>query len=430
MRFHFPCRTQREHRAELGLARTDCDRRRWATAKYPRFVWRLLIVIALGSHASGLAAQERTIDEIKIETQARAERGAYPLIGLDPGDVREALASIKTRDRDEWATAWSAVADRYYNAATTLSSPEERRSNYLRAWRLYYFAQWPVASSQGKRSAYVKALDAFIRSTESLSPPLEVVRIPFEGKEIVGYLRLPRLTTGPVPLVIAVSGLDSRKENLAESYSALIEYGIGFFSIDGPGTGQSPVKVSPTADRVLSRVIDYLVKRREIDPKRIAMHGVSFGGYWAAKLAIVERDRLRGVVVQSPPVHSFFQADFVKTSLLGNREYLFDIVPSFLGLVDNVETVDDLAREFPKLSLNALGLLGKSTTSMLVIGGVKDTQVPISDIDLLLNNGDVPKEAWINPNGGHLGRERTGWTDPMIFRRVIIPWEIRTLKDN
>jgi esterase FrsA len=392
--------------------------------------WRLLIVIALGSLASGLAAQERTIDEIKVETQARAERGAYPLIGLDPGDVREALASIRTRDRDEWAAAWSAIADRYYKAATTLSSPEERRSNYLRAWRLYYFAQWPVASSQGKKSAYVKALDAFIRSTESLSPPLEIVRIPFEGKEIVGYLRLPRSTTGQVPLVIAVSGLDSRKENLAESYSALIEYGIGFFAIDGPGTGQSPVKVSPTADRVLSRVIDYLVKRREIDPKRIAMHGVSFGGYWAAKLSIVERDRLRGVVVQSPPVHSFFQADFVKTSLLGNREYLFDIVPSFLGLVDNVETVDDLAREFPKLSLNALGLLGKPTTSMLVIGGVKDTQVPISDIDLLLNNGDVPKEAWINPNGGHLGRERTGWTDPTIFRRVIIPWEIRTLKDD
>ena len=394
-------------------------------------VARLLIVAILGSHVSESVAQERTIAEIKVEAQARAERGAYPLIGLDPGDVREALASIKTRDADEWAAAWSDVADRYYKAASTMSTPEERRTSYLRAWRLYYFAQWPVASSQGKKAAYAKALDAYLRSTESLTPSLEVVRIPFEGKEIVGYLRLPRVTTGgPVPLVIAVSGLDSRKENLAESYSALLEYGIGFFAIDGPGTGQSPVKVSPTADRVLSRVIDYLVTRREIDPKRIALHGVSFGGYWAAKLAIVERTRLRGVVAQSPPVHGFFQADFVKTSLLGNREYLFDIVPSFLGLVEKVESVDDLLREFPKLSLNTLGLLGKPTTSMLVIGGVRDTQVPISDIDLLLNSGDVPKDAWINPSGGHLGRERTGWTDPVIFRKVIIPWEIRTLMDN
>jgi len=48
-------------------------------------------------------------------------------------------------------TAWSAVADRYYKAATTLSSPEERRANYLRAWRLYYFAQWPVASFPGQK---------------------------------------------------------------------------------------------------------------------------------------------------------------------------------------------------------------------------------------------------------------------------------------
>ena len=57
------------------------------------------------------ANNERTINEIKVEAQARAERGAYPLIGLDPNDVREALAPIETRDADEWASAWSAVAD-------------------------------------------------------------------------------------------------------------------------------------------------------------------------------------------------------------------------------------------------------------------------------------------------------------------------------
>jgi pimeloyl-ACP methyl ester carboxylesterase len=143
-------------------------------------------------------------------------------------------------------------------------------------------------------------------------------------------MRLPRTARGPVPVVLAVSGLDSRKENLAESYAALLERGIGFFAVDGPGTGQSPVKVSPTADRVLSRVIDYLVERRDVDRTRIIMHGVSFGGYWGAKLAIVEKDRLRAVVVQSPPVHGFFQPDFVRNALLGNREYLFDIVPAFL----------------------------------------------------------------------------------------------------
>jgi esterase FrsA len=87
-----------------------------------------------------------------------------------------------------------------------------------------------------------------------------------------------------------------------------------------------------------------------------------------------------------------------------------------------------LIREFPKLSLVELGLLGRPTAPMLVIAGVKDTLVPIADVDLLLNNGDVPKDAWINPKGGHLGRELTYWTDPMIFRKVIMPWELRVLQ--
>jgi esterase FrsA len=376
------------------------------------------------------ATRERTIEEIKVEAQARAEQGGYPLIGLDPNDVHEALSNIKSRDRDEWANAWSAVADRYYKAAASASSPDERRKDYLRAWRLYYFAQWPVAASEGKKAAYAKALDAFVRSTESLSPAMEVVRIPFEGKEIIGYLRLPASLHGPVPIVFAISGLDSRKENLAETYGALVDRGIGFFAVDGPGTGQSPVKVSPTADRVLSRALDYLISRKEIDPKRIVVHGVSFGGYWAAKLAVTERARLRGVVVQSPPIHSFFTPEFLEMSLLGNQEYLFDIVPAFLTVVEGVNTVPDLAKAFPTLSLENQKILGQPTASMLVIAGVKDTQVPISDINLLLDSGDVPKEAWINPSGGHLGREKSGWTDPVIFRKVIAPWEMRMLLDQ
>jgi esterase FrsA len=75
-------------------------------------------------------------------------------------------------------------------------------------------------------------------------------------------------------------------------------------------------------------------------------------------------------------------------------------------------------------------ILGQPTAPMLVVAGVKDTQVPIADIDLLLNTGDVPKDAWINPSGGHLGREPRGWTDPVIFKKVIAPWEMKMLLDQ
>jgi esterase FrsA len=373
---------------------------------------------------------ERTIDEIRVEAIHRAEVGQYPLIGLDAGDVREAFNSIHTRDKDEWAAAFMEVADRYMNEAKVLekTDPAKANADYIRAWRLYSFGRWPIPASTGKQRSYEKAIEAFLAHARFWDPPLEIVRIPFEGKEIIGYLRLPKNASSPVPLVLAVNGLDSRKEDLSESFSAILPFGIGYLAVDGPGTGQNPIKVSENAERMLSCVLDYIATRPEIDKNRVAMHGVSWGAYWATKMAIVERARLKGASAQSPPVDTFFQKDFLMNSLIGNREYLFDQVPALMAIFDNVTTLDQMAEVLPKMSLVKQGLLGKPMAPMLILAGVLDTQVPISDIDLLLDKGDVPKTAWVNPQGGHLGRQVGVWPDPRIFKEVIIPWLVRTLE--
>lgn len=178
---------------------------------------------------------------------------------------------------------------------------------------------------------------------------------------------------------------------------------------------------------MLSRVIDYAQSRPEIDKNRLAMHGVSWRAYWATKMAIVERGRLKGATAQSPPTDAFFQKEFLHNSLLGNREYLFDQIPALMAIFDGVSSVEELEAVFPKMSLVQQGLLGKPMAPMLVLAGVLDTQVPISDIYLLLSKGDVPKDARINPAGGHLGRRKKVWPDPVIFKQVIIPWLLRTL---
>jgi cephalosporin-C deacetylase-like acetyl esterase len=373
--------------------------------------------------------RERTIDEVKAEAIKRAENGMYPLIGLDPADVREAFASINTTDNDEWAAGFSSVADRYMAQAKALEATDAVKASatYVKAWRLYSFGRWPVPASPGKRRAYAKALEAFLAHAKLMDPPLEVVRIPFDGSQIVGYLRLPKNSKGPVPVVIAISGLDSRKEDLSENFGAILPYGIGFIGIDSPGTGQAPIKASETAERMFSRVIDYLQTRPEVDKTRIGADGQSFGAYWATKLAILEHGRLKAVVAQSPPAHATFQKDFLLEKTLGNREYLFGLVPALMSIYEGAKTVDDLATIFPKMSLVSQGLLGKPTAPMLIIAGALDTQVPISDAYLIMNSGDVPKEAWINPQGGHLGRQVKVWPDPLIFRQVIIPWLVRQL---
>jgi esterase FrsA len=390
----------------------------------------ILIALPAATHAQQQPQKERTLDEIKTEAIKRAENGMYPLIGLDPADVREAFANIKTTDNDEWAAAFSAVADRYMTEGNSLlaANPAQADKDFVRAWRLYSFARWPVPASAGKKRAYAKALEAFLAHAKMMDPPLEVVHIPFEGSEIVGYLRLPKNTKGPVPMVIAISGLDSRKEDLTENFGVVLGSGIGYIGVDSPGTGQAPIKASETADRMFSKVIDYLQTRPEVDKSRIGVDGQSFGAYWATKLSIVEHARLKAVVAQSPPVDATFEKNFVLQKTLGNREYLFGLGPALMSIFEGANKIEDLGEILPKLSLVNQHLLGKPTTSMLIIAGAQDTQVPISDAYLLLSSGDVPKEAWINPQGGHLGRQVKIWPDPVIFRKILVPWLVRNLE--
>lgn len=247
----------------------------------------LLPVAALAQLAPG-----RTIEELKAETQARADRHAYPLTGLRADDVREALARIHSLDRDEWAAAWSSVAERYAERARTEEANHQAvaaQSDYLDAWRLYSFARWPVTNSPGKEQAYARALEAFAGYARYLDPPIETVRIPFEGAEIVGYLRLPAHAR-PAPLVLTISALDSRKEDNLERSNSFVQHGIAVLCLDMPGTGQAPIKAEVGAERMFARALDYLGSRSDVDPRRVAVQGGSWSGYWAAKLAILERE--------------------------------------------------------------------------------------------------------------------------------------------
>src|SRR5260370_16382504 len=110
----------------------------------------LLASIVVGrAMAQEQERRERTIDEIKTEAVHRAEVGRYPLIGLDPGDVKEAFESIHTADKDEWAAGFMRVADRYFNEPQSLekSDPTKANADYIRAWRTYSFGRWPIPSS-------------------------------------------------------------------------------------------------------------------------------------------------------------------------------------------------------------------------------------------------------------------------------------------
>ena len=276
----------------------------------------------------------------------------------------------------------------------------------------------PCRTPSGKQKAYLSALAAFRNYGKFLDPPVEIMHIPFEGKEISGYIRLPK-DVRPAPLVFMINGTDSRKEDEVQGRDTLFRSGIGVVAVDMPGTGESPVKADVGAERMFSRVLDYLATRPDVDSKRIVAWGVSYGGHWAASLAYLEKARLRGAVVQGGPVHDYYTAEWQKKSL-GTPEYLFDLFAARAAIY-GVESLDEFYAYGPRLSLKTQGIIGQPSAPMLVLNGEKDSQVPISDLYMLMQSGGSAKWSWVNPDGGHTGRSQE-WPNSRISEEIVTPW--------
>lgn len=317
----------------------------------------LLVLGACAQTSSSAPPPDQALAELKADVQGRADHQAYPITGINRDEVAAVLATLKSTDRDEWAAAWSAMGDRHAAAARIAKDRDAKRKNWRQAWLDYMFGAWPAQTTNGKRAAYQKSIEAFRNYGKLLDYPVEVVHIPFEGKEIVGYLQLPK-GAGPKPVVISIGGLDEYKEYGVEHGSAyLLKAGLGSFSLDMPGTGEAPVKMEVGAERMIVKAIDYLSSRRDIDAKRIAISGASAGGYWAALMAYVEPTRLKAAVVRGGPIDNYFQPDWQKKSW-GTSEYLFGLKEARMAVYGFKEGEDDkfLAAMQP-FSLKARGML-------------------------------------------------------------------------
>ena len=150
-----------------------------------------------------------------------------------------------------------------------------------------------------QRAAHERTVACFRRGAGTLSPPAELVRIPYAGTTLAAYLRVP---PGRRPVVIMIPGLDSVKEELQATAEYLVSRGLAVVAIDGPGQGEAEydLPIEPAYERVTAAVVDYLRDRADIDPDRIGVFGVSLGGYYAARSAAYE-PRVRATVALSGP---------------------------------------------------------------------------------------------------------------------------------
>ncbi len=367
---------------------------------------------------------EKSLHEIKADILERAGR-INPFERVRKEDVESVVRRLDSLDSDLWGREWGKIGRRYEALAAEQEQRGERKeagANFYLAYEYYRIGRYPVPSSPEKMDCYKGALRAFLKAAPTMDPPLERVEIPFEGKRVVGYLQVPRGASCP-PVVMHWGGVDGWKEDRRGNSDVLLKMGIACFTIDMPGAGENPCLGSDLrAERTFSAAMDYLEARSDVDGRRIACMGASFGGYWAAKLAHTEAGRLRGAVNWGAGVHRTFQEEWLRRALtLTASQYLLG--PSSLldarSYVLGAKTLEETLKIAPALSLVSQGLIDQPCAPLLCINGKDDDQHPVSDLYLLAEHG-TPKDLRIIAGAGHMGRKRGQSNEPVV--RIVTNW--------
>ncbi|MDP1537938.1 MAG: alpha/beta fold hydrolase [Burkholderiales bacterium] len=371
----------------------------------------------------------RTLEQVKAEILRRAGRNS-PLEHITPEDAQAAVAALTSLDRDHWAEVWCTIGLRHEAQGDALQQQGAEAQVIGAAWFLAYAncrtGRYPVASTAGKAEAHRHSLRCFRKAARYFDPPLQAVEMLFEGKTLTGYLQVPA-GVSPPPVVIHWGGVDGWKEDRQRNSGILHAHGLATFTMDMPGTGDSPLRFTdPAAERTFSAAIDHLQQRDEVDGARVGVWGGSFGGYWAAKLAHVESARIKAAVTQGGNVHYGFQREWLEpaltrtaaTYLLGPAS-LLDARSWVLG----VRTLAEVLDVAPQLSLLDQGLLDGPCAPLLAVNGKRDDQAPIEDVYILQEHG-MPKSVRVYPDGGHMGRT------PGMKERVVAELIANWLRDT
>ncbi len=331
---------------------------------------------------------------------AKFRLGQFIQRGADPKDAEAIFRRLTDLEPQRWADEWTRLAEPWEHKGAQLAAQGENqdaRAAYQRASMYYGIAKFPVINHPAKQAAYRKCIETYLKAARYFDPPLERVVIPFEGREIIGYLRRPKGVTRP-PVVIATGGIDVYKEE--RDTSDLLDAGLAAFSTDMPGNGESPEWYTPDAGRTYSAVIDYLTKRDDLDAERLGIVGRSYGGYWAGKMAYLESKRIRAAVEWAGPIHYTFQEPWLN-HLQEDPWYLWSFLDSMV-YAHHVKDIDQLRQQAPTLSLKTQGWLEKPAAPLLLVNGAKDPWITIQDLYILLESGE-PKSARVYPEGGHMG---------------------------
>ncbi|GAA2240695.1 alpha/beta fold hydrolase [Herbiconiux moechotypicola] len=245
---------------------------------------------------SGFAVKDELLDAQTLRAAATA-----PFGGADVFETVAIARRVKGTDFDSWHAEWNAAAEAAYAIGVTAEArgeSETARLAFLRATTYFrtagsVFLARPV--DPRLPASLARQTEAFRRAIAHFRTPVEPVLIPYEGTTLPGYFFSAVAPDAPGAAakratVVLVDGYDGSVEELYFwNGQAALDRGYNVLAFDGPGQGSVLVDqglpLRPDYENVVTPVIDFVLQRPEVDPERVALIGLSLGGYLAPRAA-------------------------------------------------------------------------------------------------------------------------------------------------
>jgi len=239
-----------------------------------------------------------------------------PSGGADLSECLAAAERIKDGDDASWVREWRSLAEgleekggAWLAEGQTVSGRNAimRASTYFRnaLWRCSAFD--PAADELLTRSR-----ECFENAGALYDPPVEVVRVPYQGRFLPAYF----ISAGKpgAPTLIGANGGDSTNEEMFHIFGfAARERGWNCLVFEGPGQ-YTARQMNPDLhlrsdwEVPTGAMIDWLLARPEVDPKRIALFGWSLSANLAIRAAAM--DKRIAAVISNGLIVDVFEAWF------------------------------------------------------------------------------------------------------------------------
>ena len=336
----------------------------------------------------------------------------YVATGVEMNDLIALRARIGAWS--EWCREWSklgAMHEALGDEAEGQGRMVTAREAWLRAAIAYHYGKHLFGADPVQfTEAHNRMRACYGRAAPLFDQPAELVEFPYEGTNLVGWLRRPT-GVAKAPVAIILPGLDACKEELHEWSEAFLQRGLATVTLDGPGQGETAFKlpITPHWGRVLGAVIDVLEQRSDVDGTRCGVIGQSFGAFYAP-LAASGEPRLKACVANC----GAFDIGAVLPQMPVVSQDLFRIRAWKPDLAS--------AMEFAKALTLANGVAEKIACPLLVVFGGGDKIIPASEGERLAKAASGEVEFVVYPEGNHVC-----FNIPYKFRPLTADWTAEVL---